>query len=66
MLEVALMLFGREVGQSFDDITGYSLSELQVQKGEPFTQWREAYRQNIERWKVLSKTVRRRLSIRTR
>ncbi len=66
MLEVALMLFGREVGQSFDDITGYSLSELQVQKGEPFTQWREAYRQNIERWKTLKQTVRRRVSIRTR
>ena len=66
MLEVALMLFGREVGQSFDDITGYTLTEFQVQKGEPFTQWREAYRQNIERWKILNKTVRRRVSIRTR
>jgi len=63
MLEVALMLFGREVGQSFDDITGYSLTEFQVQKGEPFTQWREAYRQNTERWKELKKTVRRRVSI---
>lgn len=66
MLEVALMLFGREVGQSFDDITGYTLTEMQVQKGEPFTQWREAYRQNIERWKILKNTVRRRMSIRTR
>lgn len=66
MLEVALMLFGREVGQSFDDITGYTLTEFQVQKGEPFTQWREAYRQNIERWKTLKKTVRARVSIRTR
>jgi len=31
----------RVVGQSFDEITGYSLSELSVQKGEPYTQFRE-------------------------
>lgn len=31
----------RAVGQSFDDITGYTMGEFQVQKGEPFTQFRE-------------------------
>lgn len=37
----SLMLVAREVGQSYDDIVGYSYSGLQVQLGEPYTQWRE-------------------------
>lgn len=32
----------RAVGQSFDEITGYTMGEFTVQKGEPFTQFREA------------------------
>lgn len=32
----------RAEGQSFADITGYTIEGLQVQKGEPFTQFREA------------------------
>jgi len=37
----SLMMVAREVGQSYDDIVGYSLEGLQVQLGEPYTQWRE-------------------------
>jgi len=36
-----IALVARVVGESFDDITGYTVGEFQVQKGEPFTQWRE-------------------------
>jgi hypothetical protein len=36
-----LATVARVVGETADDITGYSLEGLQVQKGEPFTQWRE-------------------------
>jgi len=39
---VAIAAITRAVGQSFDEITGYSINEFQVQKGEPFTQFREA------------------------
>ena len=38
----SIAVIARVVGQSFDDITGYTMGEFQVQKGEPFTQWREA------------------------
>lgn len=38
---VGIATVTRAVGQSFDDITGYTLGEFQVQKGEPFTQFRE-------------------------
>jgi len=36
-----IALVARVVGESFDDITGYTLGEFHVQKGEPYTQWRE-------------------------
>lgn len=29
------------IGSQFDEITGYTLGDLSVQKGEPYTQWRE-------------------------
>lgn len=38
---VGIAAVTRAVGQSFDDITGYTMGEFQVQKGEPFTQFRE-------------------------
>jgi len=41
-LWVAIMAINRAVGQSFDEITGYTMGEFQVQKGEPFTQFRES------------------------
>lgn len=39
---VAIAAITRAVGQSFDEITGYTMGEFQVQKGEPFTQFRES------------------------
>jgi len=38
---VGIALVVRVVGASFDEITGYGLPEITVQKGEPYTQWRE-------------------------
>ena len=40
-LYVGIGANARALGQSFDDITGYSIEDFQVQKGEPFTQFRE-------------------------
>lgn len=34
-------LVARVVGSTFDDKTGYTIGDLQIQKGEPYTQWRE-------------------------
>jgi hypothetical protein len=44
---VGITMVARIVGQSYDENTGYSLGELQVQKGEPYTQWRETATQLI-------------------
>lgn len=41
----ALAMVARIVGQSYTDIVGYTLTEFQVQKGEPYTQWQETARQ---------------------
>lgn len=41
VISAALAAVARVVGQSFDEITGYSIGDMQVQKGEPYTQWRE-------------------------
>ncbi len=43
----------RVVGQSFDEITGYSIGDLHVQKGEPYTQWREVTTQLQKEYKQL-------------
>ncbi len=52
----ALAQVARIVGQSYTDIVGYSLGELQVQKGEPYTQWRETALQLVrERDMIMSK-----------
>jgi len=52
----------RVVGQSFDEVTGYTLSKEgeseQVQKGEPYTQWREVNVQLQSEWKTLLKSFR--------
>ncbi|KKM19153.1 hypothetical protein LCGC14_1658530, partial [marine sediment metagenome] len=40
-LVVSIALVARIVGESYKDIVGYTLSEMSVQKGEPYTQWRE-------------------------
>lgn len=40
-LWASIMAINRAVGESATDITGYTMGEFQVQKGEPFTQYRE-------------------------
>lgn len=47
----------RAVGESFDDITGYTIGEFQVQKGEPFTQFREAINQFIKERDILERKI---------
>ena len=37
----AISIVARIVGQSYTDIVGYGMGEFNVQKGEPYTQWRE-------------------------
>ena len=49
----AMAAVARVVGQSFDEITGYSIGDLQVQKGEPYTQWREVNIQLQKEYKLL-------------
>lgn len=41
-------LVARVVGESADDIVGYNIGEMRVQKGEPYTQWRETANQLIK------------------
>ena len=43
-----IALVARVVGESADDTVGYNLGELRVQKGEPYTQWRETANQLIK------------------
>lgn len=56
--EICLEMIAREIGQSFDDIVGYEFDEFRVQKGEPYTQWREAAAQFKELRNELLKEVR--------
>jgi len=55
---VSIALVARIVGQSYTDTVGYDLGELHVQKGEPYTQWRETATQLIkerdEMYKMIS------------
>lgn len=44
----AISQVARVVGESASDIVGYDLGELRVQKGEPYTQWRETATQLIK------------------
>ena len=37
----SLMMVARIVGESYDEIVGYTLGDMIIQKGEPYTQWRE-------------------------
>lgn len=56
-LESALTMIGRVIGQSFDEITGYTIGERQVQKGEPFTQFRESWKEIKDEWARLKPTI---------
>jgi len=53
----------RIVGQSFDEITGYTIGDEQVQKGEPYTQWRETATQLRKEYYEILKGLRTRPSI---
>ena len=44
----SLAMVARIVGQSYTDIVGYTMTEFSVQKGEPYTQWRETAVQLIK------------------
>jgi len=51
----AISIVARIVGQSYTDTVGYGLGELSVQKGEPYTQWRETATQLIrERDRIMA------------
>ena len=52
-----IALVARIIGQSYSDTVGYDLGELHVQKGEPYTQWREAANQLIKERDFLEKTI---------
>ena len=55
-LVVSIALVAKIVGESYKDIVGYTLSEMSVQKGEPYTQWRETAIQFIrERDDIMSR-----------
>lgn len=53
----AIAMVARIVGQSYTDIVGYNISEMHVQKGEPYTQWRETAVQLIKERDRLMKEI---------
>ena len=59
----AMMAVARVVGQSFDEITGYQIGDEHVQKGEPYTQWREVTTQLRKEWDDLWKAFRPRPAV---
>jgi len=55
-ISCSLAMVARIVGQSYTDIVGYTMSEFSVQKGEPYTQWRETAQQLMkERDEILGR-----------
>ena len=56
-LIAGIALVARIVGASYDEITGYNISEFRVQKGEPYTQWRETANQFIRERDELMKII---------
>lgn len=54
----SLMMVARIVGASYDDIVGYGLGDMNVQKGEPYTQWRETAKQLEAERKLILKSLR--------
>lgn len=53
----SLAMVARIVGESYKDIVGYDLGELRVQKGEPYTQWRETATQLIKERDEMMKRI---------
>ncbi len=56
-LITSIALVARIVGESYKDIVGYNLAEFRVQKGEPYTQWRETANQFIRERDELMKRI---------
>lgn len=56
-LIASIALVARIVGESYKDTVGYSLGALSVQKGEPYTQWRETAVQFIKERDDLMKRI---------
>ena len=54
----SLMMVARIVGESYTDIVGYGLEGFSIQKGEPYTQWRETYNQLNKEKLELKKNIR--------
>lgn len=59
----AIACVARIIGQSYTDIVGYTLAELHVQKGEPYTQWRETANQLIRQRDAIMERISIRPSI---
>lgn len=59
----SIALVARIIGQSYDDTVGYTLTEISVQKGEPYTQWRETATQLIRERDRLMDRIKPRPSI---
>jgi len=64
IIACAMAAVARVVGQSYDEITGYGIGDINVQKGEPYTQWREVTTQLRKEWKDLLQSFRIRTCIR--
>lgn len=60
----AMMGVARVVGASYDEITSYSLGDMSVNKGEPYTQWRETTTQLQKEYKSILQSFRIRPSVR--
>ncbi len=52
-----IQLVARIIGQSYTDIVGYDIEGFHVQKGEPYTQWRETANQLIKERDELYKII---------
>jgi len=53
----AIACVARIIGQSYTDIVGYTLGEMHVQKGEPYTQFRETANQLIKQRDDIMKRI---------
>lgn len=62
-IAASISAVARIIGQSSTDTTGYTLGELSVQKGEPYTQWRETATQLIRERDEILERIKIRFSI---
>lgn len=60
----SMMGVARVVGASYDEIVGYTAGEISVQKGEPYTQWRETTTQLQKEYKSILDSFRQRPVVR--